>query len=77
MKVKLSEYDESKTRAGKLFVGDKLLARSEDEAYAISNLLLTSGVQTRVGCNMESGEWSVAIIHIPDGDFKKLSEIAI
>ena len=44
MKVKLSEYDESKTRAGKLFVGDKLLARSEDEAYAISNLLLTSGV---------------------------------
>lgn len=77
MKFKLSEYDESKTRMGKLFVGDKLLARSEDEAYAISNLLSTSGIQTRVGSNMESGEWSVAIIYIPDGDFKKLKEIAI
>ena len=77
MKIKLSEYDEKKTRSVKLFVGDKLLARTEDEAYAISNLLLTSGIQTRVGCNMKSGEWSVAIIHISDGDFKKLSEIAI
>lgn len=77
MQIKLSEYDESKTRAGKLFVRDKLLARSEDEAYAISNLLLTSGIQTRAGCNMESGEWSVAIIYIPNGDYKKLSEIAI
>ena len=77
MKIEISKYDESKTIIGKLFVGDKLFARSEDEAYMISNLLSTSGIQTRVGYNMESEEWSVAIIYIPDGDYKKLSEISI
>ena len=61
MEFKVCEYDESKCHANKIEAGDKLYAFNEEHAESLAQLLRTYGCSTRVGCNCESGEWSVYI----------------
>lgn len=68
MEFKVSEYDESKCHANKIEAGDKLYAFDEEHAESLAQLLRTCGCLTKVGCNCESGEWSVYIQSINNDD---------
>ena len=68
MEFKVCEYDESKCHAYKIEAGDKLYAFDEEHAESLAQLLRTCGCSTRVGCNCESGEWSVYIQSINNND---------
>ena len=65
---KYDEHDESKCRANKIVAGDKLYAFDEEHAESLAQLLRTYGCSTRIGCNCESGEWSVYIQSINNGN---------
>ena len=61
MEFTVYKHDESKCRAHKIEAGDKLYAFDEEHAESLAQLLITCGCSAKVGCNCESGEWSVYI----------------
>ena len=72
MEFEVFEYDESKCHAHKIEVGDKLYAFDEEHAESLAQLLRACGCSTRVGCNCESGEWSVYIQSVNNDIFNQL-----
>lgn len=68
MEFQVYKCDESEYHANKIEAGDKLYAFDEEHAESLAQLLRTYGCSTRVGCNCESGEWSVYIQSINNDD---------